>query len=103
MKVWNCGKFIDVELGQRFLVATCGGGHSIFGEYAVLDRITEQHLVFVTDSGTVVKTAKDNLHHVVGKAAKANYFVSASIERNDNFIVSRVHYWNDKKRCIEYK
>ena len=101
MKVWNYGKFINVEIGQRFLIASCGSGHSIFGEFATLERTTKQHLVFVTESGSVVKTAKDNLSHVVGKFE--NYFVSPNIENRENLIKQRVYYWNNKKCCMEYK
>lgn len=36
MKVWNNGKFVEVEIGQRVLVATCGSGRSYFGEFGSL-------------------------------------------------------------------
>lgn len=98
MKVWHCGNFIDVTIGQRFLVARCGSGHTYFGEYATLKRTTKQHLVFITDSGAQVKTSIENLHKVVGKAAE--YFVSPNIEGRDkdpNFIKSNVRFWDAKK------
>ena len=35
MKVWNCGKFEDIEIGQKVFVGHCGSGHTVFGEYAI--------------------------------------------------------------------
>lgn len=100
MKVWTTGRYIDVTIGQRFLVARCGGGKSYFGEYATLIKTTKQHMVFITDSGATVKTAIDNICQVVGKANKEGYFVSPNIEGRDedpNFIKSYVRYWDSKK------
>lgn len=55
MKVLNNGKYVEVELGRKVLVARCGSGMTIFGEFGKLDRVTKNHMVFVTDSGAVVK------------------------------------------------
>lgn len=101
MKVWTLGKFEELNLGQKVLVARCGGGHSIFGEFAEFIRMTEKHLVFKTDSGSIIKT--DMNINTIGKAKKENYFVSLAIEGRENLIHSRVSYWNDKKLCMEYK
>lgn len=60
-------------------------------------------MVFVTDSGAVVKTAVDNIQQVVGKAAKAGYFVSLITEGRDNLIHRNVSFWNEKKLCFENK
>lgn len=82
------------------MVAHSGSGRSYFGEYATLTKTTKQHLVFITDSGAQVKTSIDNLHKVVGKAAKENYFVSPKIEGRDedeNFIKQNVRFWDEKK------
>lgn len=100
MKVWTTGKYIEVSIGQKFLVARCGSGRSYFGEYATLTRTTKQHMVFTTDSGATVKTAIDNFCMVVGKASKAGYFVSPNIEGRDedpNFYKDWVRYWDPKK------
>lgn len=100
MKVWTTGKFIDVSMGQRFLVARCGSGQIYYGEYATLTRTTKQHMVFITDSGAQVKTAVDNLCMVVGKAAKEGYFVSPYIEGRDEdeyFMKEHVSFWDPKK------
>lgn len=82
MKVWTNGKFEEVEIGQKFFVGKCGSGHSVFGEFATLERTTSQHLVFKTESGTVVKTNIENLYEVVGKAKKCGYFVSIKTDRD---------------------
>lgn len=104
MKVFAYGKFENLEIGQKVLVARCGSGRSYFGEFAFFERKTKQHLVFITESGSVVKT-NENLN-TVGKASKAGYFVSLRIEGRENdkeFMKQRVHYWNDKKAVMEYK
>lgn len=91
MKVWNCGEFIDVEIGQRFLIASCGSGRTYFGEYATLTRTTKKHLVFITESGAQVKTSIESLDWVTGK--HAGCFVTPNIEgrENDkNFIKSKI-------------
>ena len=87
MKVWNCGKFDNVEIGQKFFVGSCGSGHTVFGEYATLVRVTKLHLVFKTESGVTIKTDKDNLCKVIGKAGQQHIFVSTVIERE--FIQSK--------------
>ena len=106
MKVWSCGDFIDIKIGQRVLVARCGGGHTYFGEFGKLARVTSNSLVFVTDSGATVKTAIDNLHNVYGKAAKERYFVSPNVdgrESDENFIRQNVRFWDEKKMCFVNK
>lgn len=81
MRVWFNGKFINMAINQKVFVGHSGSGHTVFGEYAVLKRTTVQHLVFVTESGATIKTKKDNLHYVVGKAGKQGNFVSPVIDR----------------------
>ena len=106
MKVWTCGKFSKMEIGQKVLVAHCGLGHTYFGEFGTLVKTTKQHLVFETESGAIVKTAIDNLCQVVGKAAKENLFVSINIEgrtEDPNFIHQEVNYWDEKKRTFVKK
>ena len=100
MKVWNLGKLVNIEIGQKVLVAYCGSGHSYFGEFGKLVKTTKQHLVFETESGAQVKTAIDNLHKVVGKAAKEHYFVSLNVEgreSDEDFIHKPVSFWDEKK------
>lgn len=101
MKVWNLGKFVDVEIGQKVLVARCGSGKSYFGEFGKIARATDKHIVIVTDSGAVVKTDMDL--NAVGKAAKAGYFVSLRVDGREDMIRERVMYWNEKKMCFENK
>ena len=80
MKVWSCGKFESIEIGQKVFVGHCGSGHSCFGEYAALEKTTTKHLVFKTESA-VIKTDIENLHKVIGKAGKQGNFVSLVIDR----------------------
>lgn len=82
MKIYDYGKFENIEIGQKVFIGWCGSGHSVFGEYGTLDRATSRHLVFVTDSGAVVKTKIDNLSVVVGEAAKHFIFVSTRLDRD---------------------
>lgn len=104
MKVWNNGKWIDMEIGQEVTVLRFGGflkDHP-FGEAAKLQRVTKNHLIFETDSGAIVKTAIDNIHAVRGKAEKEGYSVSLKkISEFPNIIIERVKYWNRKKCCFE--
>lgn len=103
-KTWHCGKLIEVEIGQKFLIARSSSGRSYFGEYATLVRTTSKHFVFITESGSQVKTSKDNLHQVVGKFS--DYFISPNVEGRDedpNFHKDKVHYWNSTKCVMEYK
>lgn len=105
MKVWNLGSLIDVEIGQKVLVARCGSGHTYFSEFGKIARTTNKHIVVITDSGATVKTEIDMLN-TIGKAAKAGYFVSIKVdgrEEDKNFIHQNVRYWNEKKLCFEKK
>ena len=102
MKVWNFGKFVDVEIGQKVLVARCGSGRSYFGEFGKIAKTTSKHIVVVTESGAVVKTDIDTLN-TVGKAAKEGYFVSINVEGREDMIHECVKYWNKKKLCFENK
>lgn len=81
MKVWNCGKFEDIEIGQKVFVGHCGSGRTVFGEYVILERTTTKHLVFKTESGATIKTDIENIHKVIGKAGKQGNFVSLVTER----------------------
>lgn len=104
MKVWNCGEFVEVNFGQRVSVLRCGSGHSVFGEAATLSHATSQHLVFVTDSGAIVKTRRDGLQ-TIGKAAKNRYFVSLHQpeEYGKEFYSWPVSFWNEKTCRLEKK
>lgn len=102
MKIWNGDKFVNVELGQRVLIAKCGSGKSYFGEFGKIARTTKKHIVVVTDSGAVVKTDIETLN-TVGKAAKAGYFVSLRVDGREDMTYSTVTYWNEKKLCFENK
>lgn len=98
---FNTG-LVDIEIGARVTICRTGGfAHKMFGEYATLSRVTSQHLVFVTDRGSEVKTSNWNLFDVRGKAAKAGYTVRLGEHEID--FVERVSFWNHKKGCFEYK
>lgn len=94
-------RYEDVKVGTRCLVARCGSGRTIFGEFGTVTKELKNHLVITTESGTIVKV--DDMFNTVGKARKAGYFASLNVERRDNLIQSRVMYWNDKKLCFEFK
>lgn len=81
MKIWDCGKFEDIEIGQKVFVGHCGSGYTVFGEYAILERTTTKHLVFKTESGATIKTDIENLNKVIGKAGKQGNWVSLVTER----------------------
>lgn len=91
MKVWNNGRFENIELGQKVFVGYCGSGRTVFGEYGHLERITKQHLIFKVESGATIKTKIDNLHDVIGKAGKQGWFVSTKIDRE--FIESKLYVY----------
>lgn len=85
------GGLIDVEIGQTVLVFNCGSGLSYFGEFANLENITKQHLVFKTDSGETVKTRKDNINRCIGKASEYAVMVNIeNVEDDENFFHSPV-------------
>ena len=94
-------RYEDVEVGTRCLVARCGSGRTIFGEFGTITKELKNHLVITTESGTIVKV--DDMFNTIGKARKEGYFASLNVERRDNLIQSRVMYWNDKKLCFEFK
>ena len=75
MKIFHNGNYINIEIGQEVTVARCGSGHTKFGEPALLERTTKQHLVFKTESGKTVKCPIDNMSRTVGKANQAGYFI----------------------------
>lgn len=103
MKVWYSGKYIDVEIGQTVTMCRIGGfSGGMFGESGKLERVTKQHMIFVSDSGGVVKTKIDNLHHIVGKADKKGWFVSLKPIEELNIIYEKVRFWDDK-RCVFVK
>ena len=73
-----CGKnqMFDTEI-DHFYAGRCGSGTSWFGEEVKLARATATQLVFRgEDSGAEVRTKRDNLHRVLGKAAKCGYSIS---------------------------
>lgn len=96
--------FVNMSIGERVTVFSCGSGHTTFGEPATLTKATSQHLIFTTDSGAIVKTKVDNLFVTVGKAARAGYSVTRRpFESFDHMIRENVRFWNSKKCCFEYK
>ena len=100
--VWRNGEFVEISDETEFYVGRCGSGRTVFGESAKLHKILNNHLVFITKSGSFVKT--DMNMNTVGKASKENYWVCIGDRTNNpEYINERVHYWNEKKLCIEYK
>lgn len=98
MKVWFCGKYIDMHIGQEVTVFRLGSGHTVFGEPAFLDKVLAKHLVFKTQSGAVVKTDKENLNKVVGKAAANHYCVSIKqVADFEDLIHQNVYFWDTKR------
>lgn len=103
MRIWKNGEFVEINFETEFYVGRCGSGHTVFGERAKLHKILTNHLVFKTESGSLVKTTIDTMR-TVGKAAKENYWVGLGDRTGQpNYINERVHFWNDKKLCFEYK
>lgn len=93
VRVFELGEMIEMTVGQKVLIFCVGTGRTVFGEFATFEKATNQHLVFKTDSGVVVRTKKDNIHDVVGKAKTAGYAVTTRIagrENDKNFIKSYV-------------
>lgn len=89
--VFYCGEDHNFDTEHTFFYAGhCSSGRSWFGEEVKLVRVTKQHLIFRgVKSGVEVKTKRDNLHQVVGQAAKCGISVSAF----DKPIV-----WNESER-----
>lgn len=103
LKVWKLGKFVEIDENTEFYVGRCGSGHIVFGERAKLHKVLAKHLVFITESGALVKTTIDTMN-TVGKAAKEHYWVGLGDRTGmDNYINEHVKFWNDKKLCFEYK
>ena len=102
--IWNNGGLKEITSEMDYFVGSCGNGRTVFGENAKLVRTTKQHLVFETESGSIVKTEIDALN-TVGKARKAGYFVSIGKRDYESkyVIQSIVSYWNAKKSVMEYK
>lgn len=103
-RIWHGREMINLEIGQEVTVLRCSTGHYKFGEPATLTKITDKHLVFTTESGAIAKTKADNLHHTIGKAEAAGYFVSLrSFDSFTQMMREKVSYWNSKKRAFENK
>lgn len=86
LDVWYVGEWINIELGTKVLIAKCGSGKSVFGEYATLTKITKGgSLVFTTESGTKVSTKKENLRPT---KKHEDYFIS--LHTNRDFIKSSI-------------
>lgn len=97
MKVWYNGKYIEMNIGDRATVLRTSSGRSSFGEGATLTGTTASHLVFTTDSGATVKTKKDNIHDVVGRASKSGYCVSPHApEGFEKMLHEEVRFWDSK-------
>lgn len=103
LRVFKLGNWIEINDEMDFYVGRCSSGHTVFGEKAKLHKVLAKHLVFKTESGSLVKTTIDTMT-TVGKAAKENYWVGLGDRTgHPNYINECVKFWNDKKCCFEYK
>lgn len=104
MKIWTYGKWEHIEIGQRVFIGRCGSGRNVYGEFGCFERVTAKHAVFVSDSGSVVKTAIDNLNRVAG-GFKDRYWVSLRIDRVEgkDYMQEQPNYWSDKKIALCYR
>ena len=101
MRLVKFGRIYDSETTE-FFVGRCGSGRTIFGERAYFTKALKNHLIFTTESGSIVKT--DCYMNTVGKAKKEGYWVGIGDRTNDkDTIHESVRYWNDKKLCFEHK
>lgn len=101
MKVWYNGNHADIQIGQTISILRLGGfcHNHLFGEGGKLERVTKQHLVFVSESGGIVKTKINNIHNVIGKMGKEGWFISLkNIEEFPHVCHDTVKYW-DTKTC----
>lgn len=97
--------WITIEMGQEVTVFKRRGyGLNCIGEKARLEKTTKNHMVFVTESGAVVKTKIDNIFVTVGKAYNSGYAVDLrKFEDWTNITHRETKFWNDKKCCYENK
>lgn len=101
MKVWDNGKWIELELGHRVFIGQSGRGHTVYGEFGTFIKTTKKHCVFRSDSGSEVKTPIDNIMQTSGGWREAGWWVSLLTERE--YTHRRPAYWNQKKCEICYK
>lgn len=98
--VWYAGKHNTLEIGQDVTVFRLGGflRNGMFGEPGKLVKATKQHLVFETESGAIVKTARHNLYDPRGRVSvKGEYSVKlAKFEDVPGIIRERVSYYDEK-------
>ena len=91
IKIFKNGKMLEINENTEFFVGRCSSGHTVFGERAYLTKVTANHLVFTTESGSIVKT-NSNMN-TIGKAKKEGYWVGLGDRTNDkNVIHERVKY-----------
>ena len=89
--------FIDMEIGYRVFITYKRRSYGTFGEYATLERTTKQHLVFVTDTGSVVKTKISSLNVVAGLAGEKGVQVFPEFENLGKVTISKVEWYNSEK------
>ena len=103
LKVWKNGTIVEINEEMDFYVGRCGSCHSVFGEKAKLFKVLEKHLVFKTESGSLVKTKKANME-TVGKAKKEGYWIGIGDRTGQkDYYHERVKFYNERKHCFEYK
>lgn len=100
MKIWSNGEWMDVEIGQRVFIGTCGT-YAPFGELGTLARVTARHCIFRSDSGSEIKTRRDNIMIPSQKWRDAGWWVSLKTDRE--YIQCRPGYWDAKKCDLCYK
>ena len=89
-QIWMMNEEIEIKEEQRVFIGTefnsktSKGGGKTYGEHAILKKATKQHLVFLTESGGIIKTKKDSLQ-TIGNAGHYNLFVSLRIRKEDEY------------------
>ena len=86
MKVWHYGEEKNIEIGDEVFVGHCGSGRTVFGESGYLEKVTEKHLVFKTESGATIKTKLDCMNEVVGKFGKLGNFVKLGHRPENEYV-----------------
>lgn len=100
MKVWSNGSWADIEIGQRVFIGQVSG-NTVFGEPGTFVRTTKRNCVFVSDSGSEVKTPIDNIMLTSGGWHEDGWWVSLHTERD--YFPRKPAYWNQKKHETCYK
>lgn len=92
VKTYTLQGMKEFQIGDKVFVGFSSSARQVFGENGELTKITKNHLVFTTESGTIIKTKIDNLNEVIGKASKKGYFVSPQPREEGNFYKRNIKF-----------